>query len=295
MAVRKAGIQGLYGLEGTVNVQGEQVKKLDILSHDLFVNAIRSSTTASVLVSEEKEEPILIEDPKMQGPYVVAFDPLDGSSNIDCNISVGSIFAIYKRNTKGPATVKDILRPGSELCAAGYCMYGSATQIVLTFGKGAHLFTHDPALGEFILTEENVKIPDSPKKIYSVNEGNSIYWHPPVKMFVENLKQVPYSHRYVGSMVADVHRTILYGGVFVYPSDKKSKTGKLRLLYEANPMALIVEQAGGVALTDNNANGESGSSLSRVLDVQPLDIHQRVGVFLGCKRDIQLLEKAFGN
>lgn len=177
MAVRKAGISGLYGLEGTVNVQGEEVKKLDILSHDNFVNAIKSSTTACLLVSEEKEKPIIIQDVAMQGPYVVAFDPLDGSSNIDCNVSVGSIFAIYKKLNDKEVSVEDVLLPGSELSAAGYCMYGSATQIVLTFGKGVHLFTHDPSLGEFILTKENVTIPSSPKKIYSVNEGNSIYWH----------------------------------------------------------------------------------------------------------------------
>ena len=262
---------------------------------------IKSSTTACLLVSEEKEDPIIIHDKSLQGPYLVAFDPLDGSSNIDCNISVGSIFSVFKRrcgadgDENREVCIEDVLLPGNELSAAGYCMYGSATQMVLTFGKGVHLFTHDPSLGEFILTKENVTIPENPKKIYSVNEGNSIYWHDPVKRFVERVKEVPYTHRYVGSMVADVHRTLMYGGIFIYPGDKKTKTGKLRLLYEANPMAFIVEQAGGDSLTDyfEDEQEKDKKKWRRVLDVKPSSIHQRVGVFLGCSRDVELLVQEF--
>mmetsp|Transcript_19658 Transcript_19658/g.23899 ORF Transcript_19658/g.23899 Transcript_19658/m.23899 type:complete len:177 (-) Transcript_19658:2267-2797(-) len=172
------------------------------------------------------------------------------------------------------------------MVAAGYCMYGSATQMVLSFGNGVHLFTLDPSVGEFIITTENVKIPEKPKTIYSVNEGNSVYWHEPVKRFVEKIKNMepnPYSARYIGSMVADVHRTLLYGGIFMYPNDKKSKKGKLRLLYEGNPMAFIIEQAGGKATTGTQ----------RILDVVPTDIHERVPTFLGCTRDIDMLLEEF--
>lgn len=283
-AVRKAGILGMYGLEGTVNVQGEEVKKLDILSHDNFCSALKHSTKASVLVSEEKEDPIILDG---EGKYCLVFDPLDGSSNIDCNVSVGSIWGIYKRDdTSSIGSIKDVLKPGTELVSAGYCMYGSSTQIVLTFGKGVHLFTHDPSVGEFLLTTRDVKIPNNPKTIYSTNEGNWQYWHEPVKNFVNRCKMMqpkPYSARYVGSMVSDVHRTLLYGGIFMYPGDTKSPNGKLRLLYEGNPMSMIIEQAGGKATTGTQ----------RVLEVIPKHIHERVPCFLGCNRDVDMLLEEF--
>mmetsp|Transcript_26238 Transcript_26238/g.57285 ORF Transcript_26238/g.57285 Transcript_26238/m.57285 type:complete len:288 (-) Transcript_26238:4585-5448(-) len=241
-AVRKAGILGMYGLEGSVNVQGEEVKKLDILSHDNFVQALRYSTKVSVMVSEEVEEPIVLQESK--GRYCVVFDPLDGSSNIDCNVSVGSIFGIYKKKDSSPGTVADVLQKGTELVAAGYCMYGSSTQLVLTFkGSGVHVFTHDPSVGEFLLTQKDVKIPSNGgKTIFSANEGNAKYWYEPVTNFVNRVKfaDKPYSARYVGSMVSDLHRTLLYGGIFLYPNDKKSKDGKLRLLYEANPVSITL-------------------------------------------------------
>lgn len=285
-AVRKAGIAGLYGLEGSVNVQGEEVKKLDMLSHDNFVNAITSSTKGCVLVSEEQPDHIVV-DEKLRGKYCVVFDPLDGSSNIDCNVSVGSIFGIYEKLGSGTdCSVADVLQPGKNLAVAGYCMYGSSTQMVLTFGNGVNIFTHDPAVGEFILTHPNVRIPEKPKTIYSVNEGNAVYWHPPVASFVDKVKNKspkPYSARYVGSMVADVHRTLLYGGIFMYPNDKKSPNGKLRLLYECNPMSFIMEQAGGKATT-----GEE-----RMLDVVPTSIHERRPIFLGCARDVDLVLAEF--
>ena len=281
-AVRKAGILGMYGLEGSVNVQGEEVKKLDVLSDENFCAALKYSTKCSVLVSEEQDEAILLDG---DGKYCVVFDPLDGSSNIDCNVSVGSIFGIYRRpdGSSGTGSAADVLQPGSKLAAAGYCMYGSSTQLVLTFGHGVHVFTHDPAVGEFLLTSKNVMIPEGKacKEIYSINEGNSKYWYPQVTNFVSRVKNAdkPYSARYVGSMVSDVHRTLLYGGIFMYPADTKTKDGKLRLLYEANPMSMIMEQAGGMAT----------SGTGRILDIQPTSIHQRVPIFIGCKRDVQML------
>lgn len=277
-AVRKAGIAGLYGLEGSVNATGDSVKKLDLLSNDVFLNALKYSRELCVLVSEEEEKPIVVDETEA-GRYCVVTDPLDGSSNIDCNVSTGTIFGIYERKG-GSGGVKDVLRPGKELIAAGYCMYGSSTQLILTRGNGVNGFTLDPSIGEFILTHPNIKIPENPKTVYSINEGNSVHWHAPVTQFVhdvKNCKPKPYSLRYVGSMVSDVHRTILYGGIFMYPADKKSKNGKLRLLYEGNPMSMIIEQAGGLATTGTE----------RVLDVVPTDIHQRVPIFLGCKRDVE--------
>ena len=237
-AVRKAGIAGLYGLHGSVNATGDSVKKLDMISNDVFINALTYSRELSVLVSEELEEPLIVED-ALQGQYCVVTDPLDGSSNIDCNVSTGTIFGIYKRNpsaeaggnassssgdtssssssssSAASAALKSVLRPGRELVAAGYCMYGSSTQMVLTTGHGVNGFTLDPSIGEFILTHPNIRIPDKPKTVYSVNEGNARYWDAPTTAFVSAMKNQegkPYSLRYVGSMVSDVHRTLLYLG-----------------------------------------------------------------------------------
>eukprot|EP00939_MAST-03C_sp_MAST-3C-sp1_P002386 g2386.t1 len=285
LAVRKAGIAGLYGLEGSVNVSGDSVKKLDILSNDVFKNAVKYSRHLCVLVSEEEEKPIVIED-ALSGKFCVCTDPLDGSSNIDCNVSTGTIFGIYEKTPTPENGAKDVLRCGRELIAAGYCMYGSSTQLVLTTGKGVNCFTLDPAIGEFILTHAKMTIPAKPKTIYSINEGNSKYWDDATIRFVSDVKNLtkPYSLRYVGSMVSDVHRTLLYGGIFMYPADKKSKAGKLRLLYEANPMSLICEQAGGMAI----ANGGG-----RILDIVPTDIHCRTGIFLGCRRDVEKIVKFY--
>jgi len=284
MAVRKAGIAGLYGLEGSQNVSGDSVKKLDILSNDVFKNAVKYSRHLCVLVSEEEEEPVVIED-AISGKYCVCTDPLDGSSNIDCNISTGTIFAIYEKTPSAINGIKDVLRCGNELIASGYCMYGSSTQLVLTTGTGVNGFTLDPSIGEFIITHPKMMIPTKPKTIYSINEGNSKYWDVPTKTFVERVKTLakPYSARYVGSMVSDVHRTLLYGGIFMYPADSKSKQGKLRLLYEANPMAMICEQAGGMAI----------SSKQRILDIVPTGIHCRTGIFLGCKRDVNAIRQLY--
>lgn len=284
-AVRKAGIIGVLGLDGSTNSTGDDVKKLDLLSNDVFINALKFSRELCVLVSEELEDPLIIEE-ALQGIYCVATDPLDGSSNIDCNVSTGTIFGVYKRMPGKVPGTGDVLRPGSELIAAGYCMYGSSTQLVLTTGNGVNGFTLDPSIGEFLLTHPNIKIPEKPKTVYSVNEGNSRYWDTATKRFVDEAKsngKKPYSLRYVGSMVSDVHRTLLYGGVFMYPGDSKSPNGKLRLLYEGNPMAFICEQAGGRAIDGR----------TRILDKQPNSIHCRTPIFLGCKRDVDIIEKMY--
>lgn len=279
-AVRKAGIANMYGIAGTTNVQGEEVKKLDVLSNELFINMVSSSFTTCLLVSEENPTAIEV-DCEKHGKYIVCFDPLDGSSNIDCLVSVGSIFGIYRKpdNTEMPS-VKDALQPGRNLVAAGYALYGSATMMVLSIGQGVNGFTYDPAIGDFILTERNMQVPTK-GNIYSINEGNEKSLGPEIKEYIQSKKYPtsgkPYSARYVGSMVADVHRTIKYGGIFMYPATNDNPNGKLRLLYECIPMAFIVSQAGGLA-----SNGEVD-----ILDITPSDIHQRSAIFLGSKEDVK--------
>ena len=283
-ACAKAGIANLFGMAGDQNSSGDDQKKLDVLSNDIFINALVKSGSCAVLVSEENEEPIIVPE-ENSGRFCVAFDPLDGSSNIDCNVSTGTIFAVYERKSKkGLGTVQDILRTGNDIVAAGYCMYGAATELVMCFKAGTvERFALDPSLGEFIHTHSNVKFPaDGGKKIYSCNEGNFPNWDPPIQKYVTDLKAQNYAARYVGSMVSDVHRTILYGGIFVYPADKKSPKGKLRVLYEGFPMALIVESAGGVAST-----GMFNGSIQRMLDLVPTDIHERCPVILGSERDVK--------
>jgi fructose-1,6-bisphosphatase I len=251
-----------------------------------MVNALRASGKTAVLVSEELEEAVIIEE-RNRGKYCVVFDPLDGSSNIDAGVNIGTIFGIYRIKPDSKGTIADVLRPGSEMVAAGYTMYGSSANLVLSTGSGVNGYTLDAALGEFILTHPDIKIP-SRGKIYSFNEGNSMYFHPPVLNYLQSIKypvsgKSPYSARYIGSMVADVHRTLLYGGIFGYPDDKKSKNGKLRLLYEAFPMAFLIEQAGGIATTGTK----------RILDIVPTGIHERCPVFLGSKDDVQDLMKFY--
>uniref|UniRef100_A0A8C6L7B0 Fructose-1,6-bisphosphatase 1 n=1 Tax=Nothobranchius furzeri TaxID=105023 RepID=A0A8C6L7B0_NOTFU len=274
-AVRKAGIANLYGIAGSTNVTGDQVKKLDILSNDLVINMIKSSFTSCVLVSEENDRK------QDLGKYIVCFDPLDGSSNIDCLVSIGTIFAIYKKTTDDEPCENDALQPGRNLVAAGYALYGSATMIVLSTGQGVNCFMLDPALGEFILVDRDVKIKKR-GKIYSLNEGYAKHFEPAVTEYLQKKKfpedgSEPYGARYIGSMVADVHRTLMYGGIFLYPGNVKSPKGKLRLLYEGNPMAFIMEQAGGMAST----------GLQNILDIQPEDIHQRAPVAMGSPEDVQ--------
>jgi len=284
--VRKARLINLVGLAGETNVQGEEQKKLDVLANDIMVNALRASGKTAVLVSEELDEAIIIED-NFKGRYCVVFDPLDGSSNIDAGVNIGTIFGVYAVQEGSKGTIADVLRPGTEMVAAGYTMYGSSANLVLSTGNGVNGYTLDASLGEFILTHPNITVP-SRGKIYSFNEGNSMYFHPPVTAYLKSLKypaspKTPYSSRYIGSMVADVHRTLLYGGIFGYPNDKKSKSGKLRLLYEAFPMAFLIEQAGGIATTGTK----------RILDIVPTGIHERCSVFLGSRDDVQDLMRFY--
>ncbi|XP_076370440.1 fructose-1,6-bisphosphatase 1-like [Tachypleus tridentatus] len=278
-AVRKAGIAKIFGIAGQTNVQGEEVKKLDVLANDLFINMLKSSFTTCLLVSEENEQSIEVETDK-RGKYIVCFDPLDGSSNIDCLVSIGSIFAIYRKTSTGPPVEQDGLQSGRNIVAAGYALYGSATMVVLSTGNGVNGFMLDPAIGEFILTDPGMTV--KPKgKIYSINEGYASVWDKAVTEYVRRKKYPqrgkPYGARYIGSMVADVHRTLKYGGIFMYPATKDSPNGKLRLLYECNPMAYIIEQAGGVASTGKIP----------VLDVVPEKIHQRSPIFLGSREDVE--------
>lgn len=280
-AVRKAGIARLYGIAGDTNVQGEVVKKLDVLSNDMFINMIQSSYTTCLLVSEENETVIEIDHDK-RGKYIVCFDPLDGSSNIDCLVSIGSIFAIYKKVTDDEPNVNDALQPGRKLVAAGYTLYGSATMFVLALQTGGvNGFIYDPSIGEFVLTDINMRIPER-GNIYSINEGYFSQWDSATQEYVQSKKDPtkgkPYGARYVGSMVADVHRTIKYGGIFIYPATATAKNGKLRLLYECNPMAFIVEKAGGKA--------SAGKDLE-ILDIQPTGIHQRSPIYLGSRLDVE--------
>ncbi|RSH89807.1 Fructose-1,6-bisphosphatase [Saitozyma podzolica] len=274
--VRKARLINLVGLAGDTNVQGEDQKKLDVLSNDIMVNALRASGKCKVMVSEEVEDAIVVKGGS--GKYCVVFDPLDGSSNIDAGVNVGTIFGVYKVKDGSSGGIEEVLRPGKDMVAAGYTMYGSSCNLVLSTGQGVHGFTLDESLGEFILTHPDIQIP-SRGKIYSFNEGNSLHFYPPTVKYPESIKYPsngkPYSARYIGSMVADVHRTLLYGGIFGYPDDKKSK--------DAFPMSFLTEQAGGVATTGTQ----------RILDVVPKSIHGRCPVFLGSKEDVEDLKKFY--
>eukprot|EP00092_Neocalanus_flemingeri_P026107 GFUD01028293.1.p1 GENE.GFUD01028293.1~~GFUD01028293.1.p1 ORF type:complete len:336 (+),score=103.43 GFUD01028293.1:203-1210(+) len=279
-AVRRAGISELFGAAGNTNVQGEEVKKLDILANDLFINMLRSSYAAALLVSEENDNEIEVETER-QGKYIVTFDPLDGSSNIDCLVSIGSIFAIFRKPNEGPLAPGDALQSGRQIVAAGYALYGSATMMVLSTGHGVNGFMLDPSIGEFVLTDKNMTC--KPRgKIYSINEGYEEKWDPAIREYVKSKKQgKAYGGRYIGSMVADVHRTLKYGGIFMYPATADNPSGKLRVLYECMPMAFLMEQAGGVAHT-----GEKP-----VLDFVPTKLHERCPIYLGSKDDVEdLLE-----
>lgn len=289
LEVNRAGLIDILGFTGSENVQGEQVKKLDVYANEILTQAMKMGGHACAVCSEEEEKFIPIEEvySDFSHKYIVHFDPLDGSSNIDANISIGTIFSIYKRITrKGPGTMEDVLQPGYNQVAAGYVVYGSSTILVYTAGKGVHGFTLDPSVGEFLLSYSNMQIPKK-SKIYSINEGNYAKWDNGVRKYIDYIKEIdkstdrPYSSRYVGSLVADFHRNLLYGGIFIYPADEKNKNGKLRLMYEANPLSFIAEQAGGRA-----TNGKI-----RILDIIPEGLHQRTPLFIGSEEDVLLAEK----
>ncbi|KAM7202472.1 hypothetical protein V8F33_002692 [Rhypophila sp. PSN 637] len=281
--IRRATLVNLMGLAGSSNSTGDDQKKLDVISNDLFIEAMRSSGKCALLVSEEEEEVIYF--PEAKGArYAIACDPIDGSSNLDAGVSVGTIFAIHKLAEDSKGVKEDILKPGTELVAAGFTMYGASAQLVITMkGGSVNGFTLDQGVGEFILTHPNMRIPRK-RAIYSVNEGNSLYWEDNVKNYFESLKkadgpgQKPYSSRYIGSMVADAYRTLLYGGIFAYPADKKSPKGKLRILYECAPMAMVFENAGGQAVD---------SKMNRMLEVVPEHIHDKAGIFMGSYDEVE--------
>ncbi|MFQ5690302.1 MAG: class 1 fructose-bisphosphatase [Gemmatimonadota bacterium] len=284
-AVNRAGLIDVLGMAGRENVHGEQVQKLDEYAHEVIVGALSHGGHACVLGSEEAEAPIPIPEGAPIGPYAVLFDPLDGSSNIDANVSIGTIFSVHRRVTggKGPGGLEDLLQPGSRQCAAGYVLYGSSTMLVFTTGGGVHGFTLDPSIGEFLLSHPDIRIPSPGKKIYSVNEGNFTHWSEGQRRLVRRFRgqeerAEKFSARYVGSLVADLHRTLLYGGIFMYPASRKAPAGKLRLLYEIAPMALICERAGGRA-TDG---------VRDILDIQPESLHQRTPVYIGSAGQVDL-------
>lgn len=280
--VRRAGLVNILGRAASTNIHGEDVKKLDVFANQMIINAMESGGQLCVMASEENESIIPIPDDFPCGKYVMLFDPLDGSSNIDVNVTIGTIFSIYRRVTpEGRGTVQDVVQPGYRQVAAGYIMYGSSTIMVFTTGEGVQGFTLDPTIGAFLLSHPNMTIPKR-GRYYSTNEGSRMLWENGFRRYIEHLQTPdkdngrPYKARYVGSMIADVHRTILYGGVFAYAGDSENPNGKLRLMYEANPMALIVEQAGGRA----------SDGCQRILDIAPTDIHQRTPVLLGSEEDV---------
>ncbi len=282
--VSKAGLVDILGMAGKENVHGEEVRKLDEYAHDVVFNAMDHGGHLCVMASEEEEGLIQIPAKFPVGDYVLLFDPLDGSSNIDANISIGTIFSIHRRVSEGrDGTLQDCLQAGSHQVAAGYVMYGSSTVLVYTTGNGVHGFTLDPSIGEFLLSHPEIRIPEPGKKIYSVNEGNYSRWSEGQKALIGHFRGDDgngggFSHRYVGSLVADFHRTLLYGGAFMYPGDTNSPRGKLRLLYEAAPLALICYQAGGRA-TDGTRD---------ILAIQPESLHERTPLYMGNREWVDL-------
>jgi len=280
--VNQAGLAGALGVTGEVNVQGEHVQKLDVFANNALIHCIEAGGQVCLMASEEVDDPIPIPTDFPRGRYVLMFDPLDGSSNIDVNVSIGTIFSVHRRISEGdePA-LSDCLQPGYKQVAAGYVIYGSSTMFVYTTGQRVHGFTLDPTVGEFFLSHPNIQMP-ARGKIYSINEGNEAKWDAKVRDWVRWLKAPdkasgrPYSARYVGTLVADFHRTLLKGGIFAYPADDKNPNGKLRLLYEASPLAFVARAAGGDASTGSQA----------ILDVVPTELHQRVPLYIGSRDDV---------
>lgn len=284
--VSKAGLVNILGFTGERNVQGEQVAKLDVFAHRTMIEALESSGYVCVMASEESAEPIFPAAEHLRGNYAVLFDPLDGSSNIDINITIGTIFSIHRKVSAGAdGALEDLMQSGVRQVAAGYVVYGSSTMFVYTTGHGVHGYTLDPSLGEFLLSHENIRMPKR-GSTYSANEGNFHAWSPGVQQYVTHLKDPqhkPYKARYVGTLVADFHRTLLTGGVFLYPADMtnpQKPAGKLRLLYEAAPLALIAREAGGRASTGTED----------ILHVQPTTLHQRVPLIIGSSEDVAAVE-----
>ena len=279
--VRSAGLADVLGSAGTENVQGEVQQKLDVIANEIVIKAMDHGGRLCAMASEEETEIIQIPDGFRLGKYLLMFDPLDGSSNIDVNVPVGTIFSVVKKITRGPrGHLEDLLQPGRRQVAAGYVIYGSSTMLVYTTGQGAHGFTLDPSIGEFLLSHPNIRIPATGRYL-SVNDSYEQLWQPSVKTLMRRYRGLDGDRkalnvRYVGSLVADFHRNLLGGGMFAYPANSKSPKGKLRLLYEANPLAFVVEQAGGAA-TDGT---------TRILDVTPTELHQRTPLYIGSKDEV---------
>lgn len=285
--VNKAGLVDILGAAGETNIQGEEQKKLDVFANEQFIAALKAGGECCAIASEENDEIILIDNEvSKNAKYVVCIDPLDGSSNIDVNVSIGTIFSVYRRvSSYGPGTIADFLQKGTEQVAAGYIIYGSSTMLVYTTGNGVNGFTLDPSIGEFCLSHPDMKSPEE-GNIYSINQGNFVHFTQGVKDYIKFCQEEdivndrPYTLRYIGSLVADFHRNLIKGGIYIYPPTLKSPKGKLRLLYECNPLAFIAEQAGAKA-TDG---------FRRIMEIQPTDIHQRVTLFIGSRQMVTRAE-----
>ncbi|MGN6181936.1 MAG: class 1 fructose-bisphosphatase [Mucilaginibacter sp.] len=286
--VNKAGLMDILGNAGSTNIQGESQQKLDVYANEQFISALRSGGECCIVASEENEDIIRIDSlVAKDAKYIVAIDPLDGSSNIDVNVPVGTIFSIYRKRSIGAsATLDDVLQPGTRQVAAGYVVYGSSTMLVYTTGKGVNGFTLDPSIGEFCLSHPDMRIPED-GEIYSINEGYYAHFPEGVKKYIKHCQveddatNRPYKSRYVGSMVADLHRNLIKGGIFIYPPTSTAPNGKLRLVYECNPMAFIIEQAGGKA-----SNG-----YTRILETEVTRLHQRSAIFIGSVNMVNCAEE----
>ena len=285
----KGELGGVLGSLGSINVQGEAQKKLDLMSNQAFINTFSMGGLVAGLASEENDDPVEIDPRDGSGRFLAVFDPLDGSSNIDVNVSVGSIFSVLRAPEGRAPVITDFLRPGNHQLAAGYAIYGPSTMFVLTVGKGTHGFTLDREVGNFILTHPHLQIPEDTSE-FAINASNERFWEPPVQRYVieckngsTDVRQRDFNMRWIASMVADIHRILMRGGVFMYPRDTKdpSKEGRLRLMYEANPMSFVVEQAGGIGSTGRK----------RILDIEPEQIHQRVPVIIGSRNEVERLER----
>lgn len=280
--VNMAGLVDLAGAVGSENIQGEEQQKLDVLADEVFIKALKNGGEVCGIASEENDDFIAFENEKSkQGKYVLAMDPLDGSSNIDVNVSIGTIFSIYRRKTEvgTKATMDDFLQPGTEQVAAGYVLYGSSSMLVYTTGSGVNGFTLDPSIGEFCLSHPNMKTSEN-GKIYSMNEGNYHLSPEGIQTYLDQCKKEQKTARYIGSLVADFHRNLIKGGVYLYPSTTKAPNGKLRLLYECNPLAFIAEQAGG----------SSSDGYTRTMEIMPTELHQRCAYYVGSKNMVAEIE-----
>ncbi len=286
--VNKAGLVDIIGAAGDTNIQGEEQQKLDVFANEAFIKTLTNREIVCGIASEEEDDFITISggNKKNDNKYIVLIDPLDGSSNIDVNVSVGTIFSVYRRVTPigTPVTLEDFLQPGNQQVAAGYIVYGTSTMLVYTTGHGVNGFTLNPALGTYYLSHPNMKFPET-GKIYSVNEGNYVHFPQGVKDYIKYCQREeedrPYTSRYIGSLVSDFHRNMIKGGIYIYPNTSKNPEGKLRLLYECNPMAFITEQA----------NGKASNGYNRILDIVPTELHQRVPFFCGSKKMVEKAEE----